>query len=67
MISLSRQEIVWLRNDAKDKLNEYQRIAEDESAPSAERQIAQLMRENYRCLYSKLLDIPLDAKRIAIK
>lgn len=67
MIALYRQEIIWLRNDVKTKLNEYQRIAEDESAPPAERQIAQLMRENYRSLYSKLLDIPHDAKRIAIK
>lgn len=48
MIALYRQEIIWLRNDVKTKLNEYQRIAEDESAPPAERQIAQLMRENYR-------------------
>lgn len=67
MTALTRQEIFWLSNDVGKKLNEYQRIAEDESAPPAERQIAQLMRENYRSLYSKLLDIPHDAKRIAIK
>lgn len=67
MTTLTRHEIFWLSNDVGKKLNEYQRIAEDESSPPADRQIAQLMRENYRSLYSKLLDIRHDAKRIAIK
>lgn len=67
MITLNRQEIVWLRGDVRNKLNEYQRIAEDESAPAEARAVAQVMRENYRTLYSKLLDISLNDKRIGIK
>lgn len=67
MITLNRQEIVWLRGDVKCKLDEYQRIAENEASPKEVRIIAQVMRENYRELYGKLLDISPDDKRIEIK
>lgn len=67
MITFTRQEIVWLRQDAAAKLNTYQRIAEDDNASPAEREIARLMRDNYAHLHGKLLDIwSGDVKRVAI-
>ena len=68
MTTFTRQEITWLKNDVKNKLNALQRKAEDETASPAERQIAQLMCENYASLYRKLLDISMSgAKRVAVK
>lgn len=68
MTTFTRQEITWLKIDVGKKLNAFQIIAEDETASPVERQIAQLMRENYASLYGKLLDISMSgAKRIAVK
>ena len=68
MTTFTRQEIIWLKIDVGNKLNDLQRKAEDETASPAERQIAQLMRENYASLHRKLLDISMSgAKRIAVK
>ncbi len=68
MTTFYRQEITWLKIDVGNKLNALQRKAEDETASPLERQIAQLMRENYASLYEKLLDISMSgAKRIAVR
>lgn len=68
MTTFTRQEILWLKSDVGNKLNALQRKAEDETASPAERQIAQLMRENYAAMYGKLLDISRSgAKRVAVK
>lgn len=68
MITLTRQELIWLKRDTARRLNEFQSISEDVSAPPVEREIAETMRCGYNTLYGKLLDICMDgAKRIAVK